>query len=199
LIAWSGNFDNDPIRRGKWIREHLLADTMPDVPLDVNAVVPEHRDESLRERLKVTRADYCWKCHHKMDPLGFPFEQFDDFGRYRNQELLGELLSIFPERHHHAQTTEIDTHGHVSGSGDDQLDGDVEDVFELVQRLGKSKRVRQSFVRHAFRFWLGRNETLDDSPTLIAADQAYVKQGGSMKAMIASLLSSDSFLYRKVK
>ncbi|MDG2220085.1 MAG: DUF1588 domain-containing protein, partial [Rubripirellula sp.] len=25
LIAWSGNFDNDPIRRGKWIREHLLA------------------------------------------------------------------------------------------------------------------------------------------------------------------------------
>ena len=199
LIAWSGNFDNDPIRRGKWIREHLLADTMPDVPLDVNAVVPEHRDESLRERLKVTRAEYCWKCHHKMDPLGFPFEQFDDFGRYRNQELLGELLSIFPERHHDAQTTEIDTHGHVSASGDDQLDGDVEDVFELVQRLGKSKRVRQSFVRHAFRFWLGRNETLDDSPTLIAADQAYVKQGGSMKAMIASLLSSDSFLYRKVK
>jgi len=34
---------------------------------------------------------------------------------------------------------------------------------------------------------------------LMAADQAYVKHGGSMKAMIASLLSSDSFLYRKTE
>lgn len=199
LISWSGNFDNDPIRRGKWIREHLLADTMPDIPLDVNAVVPEHRDQSLRERLRVTRDEYCWKCHQKMDPLGFPFEQFDDFGRHRDQEVLGELLTIFPERHRDARVTDIDTRGHISNSGDRQLDGDVNDAFELVQRLGKSERVRQSFVRHAFRFWLGRNETLVDSPTLMAADQAYVKHGGSMKAMIASLLSSDSFLYRKTK
>ena len=134
-----------------------------------------------------------------MDPLGFPFEQFDDFGRHRDREILGELLTIFPERHSDARTTDIDTRGHISNSGDRHLDGDVNDAFELVQRLGKSERVRQSFVRHAFRFWLGRNETLGDSPTLMAADQAYVKHGGSMKAMIASLLSSDSFLYRKTK
>ena len=199
LIAWSGNFDNDPIRRGKWIREHLLADTIPDVPLDVNAVVPEHREQSLRQRLHVTRDEYCWKCHEKMDPLGFPFEQFDDFGRYREKEVLGELLTIFPERHSDARTTDIDTRGNIRNSGDRRLDGDVKDVFELVQRLGKSERVRQSFVRHAFRFWLGRNETLGDSATLMEADQAYVQHGGSMKAMIASLLSSDSFLYRKTE
>ena len=199
LIAWSGNFDNDPIRRGKWIREHLLAGTIPDVPLDVNAVVPEHRDQSLRERLQVTRDEYCWKCHQNMDPLGLPFEQFDDFGRYRNSEMVGELLSIFPERHVDAPTLPIDTGGSVTDSGDEGLEGDVQNAFELLQKLGGSKRVRQSFVRHAFRYWLGRNETLDDSPTLIAADEAYVKHGGSMKAMIASLLSSDSFLYRKAK
>ena len=199
LIAWSGNFDNDPIRRGKWIREHLLADKMPDVPLDVNAVVPEHRDHPLRERLRVTRDEYCWKCHQKMDPLGFPFEQFDDFGRYRNREMVGELLSIFPERHVDARTTPLDTRGRVTDSGDEPLEGEVKNAFELVEKLGNSTRVRQSFVRHAFRYWLGRNETLDDSPTLIAADEAYVKHGGSMKAMIASLLSSDSFLYRKAK
>jgi hypothetical protein len=199
LIAWSGNFDNDPIRRGKWIREHLLAGTIPDVPLDVNAVVPEHRDQSLRERLQVTRDEYCWKCHQNMDPLGLPFEQFDDFGRYRNSEMVGELLSIFPERHVDAPTLPIDTGGSVTNSGDEGLEGDVQNAFDLLQKLGSSKRVRQSFVRHAFRYWLGRNETLDDSPTLIAADEAYVKHGGSMKAMIASLLSSDSFLYRKAK
>jgi hypothetical protein len=32
---------------------------------------------------------------------------------------------------------------------------------------------------------------------LINADQAYVKSGGSFRAVIVSLLTSDSFLYRK--
>ena len=45
---------------------------------------------------------------------------------------------------------------------------------------------------------MGRNETLNDSVTLMAADKAYVESGGSMKALIASLLSSDSFIYRRV-
>ena len=197
LIAWSGNFDNDPIRRGKWIREHLLAGTIPDVPLNVNAVVPEHRNQTLRQRLQVTRDEYCWKCHQHMDPLGLPFEQFDDFGRYRKTEMLDELLSIFPERHGNARTVPVDASGSITDCGDEMLEGDVSNAFELVQKLSESTRVRQSFVRHAFRFWLGRNETLDDSPSLIAADKSYVEQGGSMKAMIASLLSSDSFLYRR--
>lgn len=197
LIAWGGNFDNDPIRRGKWIREHLLAGTVPDVPLTVNAVVPENPHQTLRERLSVTRAEYCWQCHQKMDPLGLPFEQFDDFGRFREREMLGDLLSIFPERHENAKTVAVETSGEIVASGVKDLDSSVETPFELVHRLAESDLVRQSFVRHAFRFWMGRNETLDDSPTLMAADRAYVDNGGSMKAMIASLLSSDSFLYRR--
>ena len=197
LIAWSGNFENDPIRRGKWIREHLLAGSLPDVPLDVNAVVPDNPHQTLRERLQVTREAYCWKCHRQMDPLGLPFEQFDDFGRYRQQELVGGLLTIFPERHRESATRPIDVTGAVDASGDRTLDGEVGNAFELVHRLADSPRVRQSFVRHAFRFWMGRNETLEDSPVLMAADEAYVQAGGSMKALIASLLSSDAFLYRK--
>ena len=44
---------------------------------------------------------------------------------------------------------------------------------------------------------MGRNETLSDSRTLIDADRAYVSSGGSFDAVIVSLLSSDSFIYRK--
>ena len=197
LIAWSGNFDNDPIRRGKWILEHLLAGTIPDVPLTVNAVVPEDRGRSLRKRLKVTKSKECWNCHRKMNPLGLPFESFDDFGRFRKTEMLDETLSIFPERHRDARTVPVQTNGEIADSGESSLDGPVADAFELVHKLANSTRVRQSFVRHVFRFWMGRNETFADSPTLMAADKAYIENGGSMKAMIASLLSSDSFLYRK--
>ena len=38
---------------------------------------------------------------------------------------------------------------------------------------------------------------LSDSKTLIDADQAYLNSGGSFDAVIVSLLTSDSFIYRK--
>jgi hypothetical protein len=132
-----------------------------------------------------------------MNPLGLPFENFDDFGRFRKKEMLGENLSIFPEHHRKAKSVPVVTKGAILNSGDPTLDGEVMDAFELVHKLAGSTRVRQSFVRHAFRYWLGRNETFNDSPTLMAADHAYTENDGSMKALIASLLSSDSFLYRK--
>ena len=197
LIAWSGNFDNDPIRRGKWIREHLLADHVPEIPISVDAVISEDRNHTLRHRLRPTRAKECWGCHMKMNPLGLPFESFDDFGRFRTTELLDDILTIFPDRHRDARTVPVNSSGEIIDSGDKGIDGNVNNVFELVERLASSSRVRQSFVRHNFRYWLGRNETFSDSPTLINADRAYTENNGSMKALIASLLSSDSFLYRK--
>ena len=44
---------------------------------------------------------------------------------------------------------------------------------------------------------MGRNEMLSDSKTLIEAEEAYLNDGGSFKALVISLLSSDSFLYRR--
>lgn len=41
LVAHSGNFDNDPIRRGLWIRKHLLGGMVPDVPITVDAKLPD--------------------------------------------------------------------------------------------------------------------------------------------------------------
>jgi hypothetical protein len=43
---------------------------------------------------------------------------------------------------------------------------------------------------------MGRNETLADGPTLFAAHKAYRENGGSFNALLVSLLTSDSFLYR---
>ena len=43
---------------------------------------------------------------------------------------------------------------------------------------------------------MGRNETLGDAKSLQDAHKAYVDGNGSMKALVVSLLSSDSFVYR---
>ena len=44
---------------------------------------------------------------------------------------------------------------------------------------------------------MGRNEMLSDSQTLIDAENAYLQNEGSFQAVVISLLSSDSFRYRK--
>lgn len=210
LIAHSLNLETDPVRRGKWIREKLLAGTIPDVPITVDAVVPEDHHKTMRQRLvKATNSEYCWGCHKKMNPLGLAFETYDDFGRFRTQERLehpDNLIEAAPrERGVHIdgrptyKTLPIDAKGSLDGTGDPSLDGEVADAIDLADRLAKSARVRQSIIRHAFRYFMGRNELLSDSKTLIDADKAYVASGGSFDAVIVSLLTSDSFIYRKAE
>ncbi|MFK7767934.1 MAG: DUF1588 domain-containing protein [Mariniblastus sp.] len=203
LIAHSGNFQTDPIRRGRWIREKLLAGHVPDVPITVDAQVPDDPHKTFRERVEmVTTAAECWKCHQHMNPLGLPFEAFDDFGRYRLDEPLESLENLVgkAEKKNGSdiyKTRPVSTFGALSGTKDEKLDGKVADAFELISRLSNSERVRQSIIRHAFRFFMGRNEMLSDSQTLMDADNAYVSSGGSFKAVVVSILTSDSFMYRK--
>ena len=91
----------------------------------------------------------------------------------------------------------VDARGELTGTGDPELDGEVDGALDLITRLGKSERVRQSMIRHAFRYWMGRNETLSDSPTLMAMDKAYTTCDGSFNELLVALLTSDSFLLRK--
>ena len=200
LIAHSLNTETDPVRRGRWVREKLLAGRVPDIPITVDAVVPEDHHKTLRQRLDaVTSAQQCIKCHQYMNPLGLPFEQFDDFGRFRTQEPLEHAENIVGKNGTLPiyKTLPVNPRGVLDSTGTPALDGEVKDAFDLIDRIAKSPRVRQSILRHAFRFFMGRNEMLSDSRTLIEADQAYLQSGGSFRAVVVSLLTSDSFLYRK--
>jgi hypothetical protein len=204
LVSMSSNFDNHAIHRGRWIRERLLGGRILEVPITVNAMLPNEPHHGLRDRMRVTREEYCWKCHKTVDPLGLPFEQFDHIGRYRTAEIVVDKEKTDKDMAKNAQsrrtmtTNSFDTTGAITESGDPKLDGPVKGPFELIEKLAKSERVEQVFVRHVFRYFLGRNETLADGPTLVAAHKAYRDSGGSLKALLVSLLSSESFLYRTV-
>ena len=183
LVSQSDAMDNHAIHRGIWIRERLLGGGIPDVPITVDAQLPVEPQSTLRERMRVTREKYCWTCHQKMDPLGLPFEMYNHAGLFRTTEL----------------DKPVDATGEIIDSGDPKLDGPVSNALEMIAKLAESERVEQVFVRHAFRFWMGRNETLNDAPVLQAAHKAYRDNGCSMKALLTSLVPSDAFLYRKVE
>jgi hypothetical protein len=182
LVSHSDAMDNHAILRGRWIRERLLGGAVPNIPITVDAMLPDEPKSTLRHRMRVTREKECWRCHQKMDPLGLPFEMYNQLGLLRDRE----------------QGKPVDTTGAITLSGDPDLDDPVENPIEMIQRLAASERVKQVFVRHVFRFWMGRNETINDAPILQDAYVAYRDGGGSMNALLTSLLTSDAFLYRKV-
>lgn len=181
LAGMAKTDENHAIFRGKWVRERLLGGVVPDVPITVDAQLPVAPDKTLRERMTVTEQAYCWKCHQFMNPVGLPFEMYDHFGRFRTEEL----------------GKPVNASGAISG--DPVASGTVKNAVEMLHKLAGSERVAQVFVRHAFRYWMGRNETLGDGPSLQQAHKAYKDSGGSMKSLIVALLTSDSFLYRAAR
>jgi hypothetical protein len=174
LIAFSDNTKNHAIQRGRWVQTKLLGGVIPDTPVEVDARFPEDPTLTLREKMRVVREEECWKCHERMDPIGLPFEQYDLWGRHRTTEL----------------DRPVDTTGNFNGES-------VEGPIELLHRLADSKRVRQVFLRHVFRFFCGRNETLGDARTLREMESAYHRHEGSLKSSILELLVSDSFVQRR--
>ncbi|MFT4548456.1 MAG: hypothetical protein ACI9MB_002409 [Verrucomicrobiales bacterium] len=208
LITHSTNDANDPVHRGIWVRTHLLAGNVPALPIGVDAKIPEAHDKTLRQRFAVTKANECWKCHKHFEPLGMPFESFTDrgwvrTGMYYNKKQKRFETMLTPDKIQSGldkgELVEhlFDTSGEITGTGEPGVDGPVKDANDLVTRLAKSTRVRQSIIRHCFRYWMGRNEMLSDSKTLIAAEKAYLDSGGKFSELLVSLLTSDSFLYRK--
>ncbi len=203
LVAWSKSDENDAIHRGKWVRERLLGGVVPDIPITVDAQLPETPAHTLRHRMKVTTVKYCWQCHTYMNRVGLPFEAYDHLGRYRETEPvldieataknvdkkgkpLGPVMKPVP----------VDATGGFEHVPDSSLSGDVNNAVEMLHKMAKSEYVEQVFVRHAFRYWMGRNETPGDAQSLQAAHRAYRESGGSMQALITAIVSSDAFLYR---
>ena len=220
LVAHSVNDGNAPVHRGIWVYERLLAGVIGDVPPSVDARVPEDPHKTLRERLGTLRAEACWKCHHKINPLGEAFEAYDDFGRFRTKHYFDQDGKLFTRSAKHVindegrevlrsinrdklvadgkmTTRPVNAKGSFNELGIPELRGEFDNAVEMIHAIAKTKRARQSIIRHMFRYFMGRNEMLSDSQTLIDADRAYANSGGSFKAVLVSLLSSDSFLYRK--
>ena len=74
LIAHSSNFHTDPIKRGRWIREKLLAGRVPDVPITVDAQVPDDPHKTFRERVEtVTQKSECFEVPPPHESSWFTF------------------------------------------------------------------------------------------------------------------------------
>ena len=106
-------------------------------------------------------------------------ERYDHYGRYQRRDA----------------GLAVDATGWIDHTGVKELDGKrVNGPAELMAVLARSEHVEQVFVRHAFRYFMGRNETLGDANTLQDTCVTYRNSGGSFRALVESLLASDSLM-----
>jgi hypothetical protein len=186
LASHGDAFEDGPslVRRGKWVREHLLCETVP--PLELVTVeaqmLPSNGTLRARDRVEAsieTRPE-CMSCHQYMNELGKPFELYN-----------------------HAGFVRVDDRGPPDGSAtltnapDPALNRTYTSAQDLTAALASSEYVKRCVIRQTFRFFAGRDETLADACVLADMEAAYDGRDGSFVEMLGVLAGHDALRMRR--
>jgi len=166
-----------PILRGKFVREQLLCQPLPNPPPDVPPAPILLPSQTNRQNLEAhRRSPACNGCHSQMDPIGFGFESYDSIGRYRTID----------------RGQPVDASGNLTGTDND---GQFVGVPDLARRLAVSQTVRQCVAKQFFRMALGRFELASDAPSLAGVNDAFAS--GDLRELAIAITTTDAFLGKK--
>lgn len=172
--------NSSPVQRGVVVRERILCQELPPVPENLDTSLDESGTfVNNRDRYQKHSADPgCRKCHQSMDPIGFAFEEYDAFGRYRQEE--GGLP--------------VDASGELDGvvGGPVILDG----VQSLNDYLARSDEARSCLIEYWSYYAYGRtdwpaHECNHDSIRAEAAQGGY-----TLKDTLLSIIHAPHFTSR---
>lgn len=187
LAAHGANAENGPsaVVRGYWIREHLFCESVAGLDLvQLRAQLGGDPTTSARSRLDATFGPAAAElrcsngaCHALMNPLGMPFEIYNHAGFVRAID-------------HGAPPNGTSTIPNWPGRGEVV----VNDALELSRAIGDDPHARRCFLRHVFRYFVGRHETAADACVLADMETAFA--GGSLSAALEALYAHDAMLMR---
>ncbi len=185
LMAATG--EAAPIFRGLLVRAKLLCNDIP--PPNPDLVTPALVEEIVRtdDSTLTTRQQFepmvsdprCTGCHSLMNPIGFAFENYDSFGRWRVSE----------------RGKRVDASGDMRRS-------DVPEPFSgvpgLVEQLRRSEQAPDCMAKSWFRFAYGRVPTDADACSLSTLRGRFKRSGYQLSELFAAAVETDAFWYRSV-
>jgi hypothetical protein len=179
LFTHAHSDQTSPTLRGRWVRENLLCQPIPDPPPTVVAIpLPPQPGQTTRQRYDAHRTDpSCAACHSMMDQVGYGFESFDQYGRHRDTDQ-GQMVD--------------DTGTFIQSD----IDGNFKGVVELGHKLSGSKSAQQCFARQWYRFGLGHDTGMSDVCTVQAMGKS-LSGGGGFAEALHTLVQSDAFTQRR--
>jgi len=180
LSVVAGAGDTSPTRRGKWIREQLMCQTIPPPPPNVNVDLPPvEKAECKADRYEVhSTAGSCAGCHAQMDPIGFGLENYDHTGRYRAHD-------------EGAPQCVIDGEGELVGLG--TFNG----PDELATLLVDNDVLEPCVAQQLYRFMIGRPIQADDRPLVLELGAALSEGDGRFDTMLLTLVGQPAFTHRR--
>ncbi|MGC6506773.1 MAG: DUF1588 domain-containing protein [Myxococcota bacterium] len=170
-----------PVLRGVFIRERLLCIPPASPPDDIPAIGETGTGEwtTNRERYAQHTSDpNCASCHQSIDGLGFPFENYDTLGAWRDTD----------------NGAPVDATSSLLGT---DFDGDIQDGLELVNLLSSSEMVHDCLVTNLYRYGMHRTETDLDAKAIRQLQEQFWEGGGLIPNLLVQFVSSDSFLMRR--
>jgi uncharacterized protein DUF1592/uncharacterized protein DUF1588/uncharacterized protein DUF1595/uncharacterized protein DUF1587/uncharacterized protein DUF1585 len=181
LAANSTSVNPDPIHRGVFIATRMLCigiaappDGVPPLPPITDGtnrqVVANHTESS----------PVCSACHSTfINPLGFPFENYDATGAYRT----------------------TDNGLAVDASTSPLIDGqnvDIQNSLELAEKLGESRDAHECFVSHLVEYAFGRARGRVDASLIDGLTEASLA-GTSIVELLIRIAESPAFMTRSTE
>jgi hypothetical protein len=180
LTAHAQPENSSPVQRAFIIRERILCQDLPPVPqnLDTNLDAPEGFTTNRERYTEHSSNEVCYTCHSRMDPIGFAFEHYDGFGRYRDQE----------------NGVAIDSSGELSDvpGGPIPLDG----VGDLSSYLATSELVQSCLVRFWTYYAYGRDTWANKQCNHDAVRREALASDFSLKGVLKGIIHAQHFTQR---
>ena len=190
-IQASSSHSNNPFAMGGLVHKHVLCrDFGTGQPPDImNFEIENSSMESTREKFNklIPPGSSCLDCHSKTNPIGWAFESYDIFGRYRNgiEKIIGDDGTYLGD-------LEVDSSS-VPEIGGTQFP--ISDAVDLIHNFNESKEAHVCFARQVFRFTYGRTDSDQDS---CSVKRMYEKlRDGKIDDMYKEIILDPSFSKRK--
>jgi len=170
LAPHAGNVETSPSKRGKFVREVILCQSVPLPPPGVVTVIPPQPTKTMREKLASHAVEpSCAGCHAMIDPIGLAFEHCDGIGAYRETD----------------DGVPLDVTGELDGTP-------FADARALTEILAASPQAAACAVRSLYRYALGHVERPSEEPAITELTTAFTNSGYHFDALIESLAQSPA-------
>jgi hypothetical protein len=172
--------NSSPVQRGRFVRDRILCEVIPAMPEDLDTSLDSPQGYTTNRQRYETHSDnpLCSGCHVLFDPVGFTFEHYDGFGRYRDQEG-GEP---------------VDATGMITDATEQMttLDG----VESLLDYITAGDRARACTVRYWSYYAHGRDNWQDKKCNDDQVRRDADANGYTLKSILMGILHAPSFTRR---
>lgn len=172
--------DTSPTKRGKFIRERLMCQTIPPPPPDVMADEPPGEDlaECKYDRYEVHRQGTCKACHAQMDGIGFGLENYNREGAFRDHDDGKPQCSI-------------------TGDGEIVDVGTFNGPAELADLLVDRGLIESCVVDQLYQYAMGHALDNDDRQRAETLVTSFRDNGYRFDELVVALVSDPGFGFRR--